>query len=250
MPRKLLLFAALAVAGSMLALFLLTRNRSGESSASTPSNDTVAKSGSGDGEIDLRDPDRKRPELPTSGSSDETEIRPDRSRTGGPNNSDPSRPQGTTITSTPRGSATMPTEPPLEYTLPDGRRVRDFRSPDKRVPLEVPPSTHVPGGRKIQPELTGLYTDQILAHMRECGKAVPKDALGTKPRLEGQIVIAIKAGQGSVTSAVFKMTNLTNASIAETARTCVEQAALTVKVSAPGEADLDSYSINLSFAFP
>ncbi|MBA3502325.1 MAG: hypothetical protein H0T65_18315, partial [Deltaproteobacteria bacterium] len=175
---------------------------------------------------------------------------PERDPSRNPRNFDPSRPQAGTVESIERGAnAGKVTEPPLEYTLPDGRKVRDFRTPENRSPLEVPPSTQPPGGRRIKPELTGLFTEQITAQMRECGKAVPSEARGTKPRLEGQILIAIKDGQGSVTNAVFKLTNITNATVADTAKQCVEQKALTVKVPADGEPDLDSYSINMSFAF-
>ena len=41
MPRKLLLFAVIAVVGSMLALWLLTRNKTSESSASTATKDEL-----------------------------------------------------------------------------------------------------------------------------------------------------------------------------------------------------------------
>jgi hypothetical protein len=241
MPRKLLLFAAIAVIGSMLVLWLVTRDKS--SSASTSSGDAtyVADRTAPQGE-------RTRPALPNqpavtpdNGATRETPRTTD----------DPTRPQATTIDSVPRGTnADAVREPPLEYTLPDGRRVRDFRDPKDRKPMEIPPSVHAPGGRKIDPSLTGLYTDEIIKAMRACAQAVPANVRGPKPRLEGQIVIAIKQAQGSVTNAVFKITDISSESIAETGRQCVEQRALSVKVPATGEADLDSYSINLSFAFP
>lgn len=246
MPRKLLLFAVIAVVGSMLVLWLLTRDRASESSASTPATEPEKRVAQGPStERDLR-----QPELPAGAQPGDPPIaQPSRDRAHEPRNSDPSRPHATTIESTERGAAQLPKDPPLEYTLPDGRKVRDFRKPENRVPLDLPPSTQVPGGRRIKPELTGLFTEQITALMRECGKAVPAADRGNKPRLEGQILIAIKAGEASVTSAVFKLTNMTSPAAADTAKTCVEQKALTVKVPAEGEADLDSYSINLSFAF-
>ena len=245
MPRKLLLFAAIAVVGSMLVLWLLTRSKSSESSASTQATTETKVAQGASTERDLR-----KPELPAGAQPGDPPItQPQRDVTGGPRDTDPSRPHATTIESTERGSAQLPKEPPLEYTLPDGRKVRDFRRPENRVPLDVPPSTQTPGGRRIKPELTGLFTEQITALMRECGKSVSAADRGTKPRLEGQIVIAIKAGEASVTSAVFKLTNMTSPAAADTAKTCVEQKALTVEVPAEGEADLDSYSINLSFAF-
>jgi hypothetical protein len=245
MPRKLLLVAALAVVGSMLALWLLTRNKASESSASTTPEEPTTVAQGPSTERDLR-----RPELPAGAQPDDPPIaQPERDPSRNPRDVDPRRPHATTVESTERGAAAKPTEPPLEYTLPDGRKVRDFRSPENRTPLDVPPSTKPPGGRRIKPELTGLFTEQITALMRECSKAVPREARGTKPRLEGQILIAIKEGQGSVTSAVFKLTNMTSPAAADTAKQCVEQKALTVKVPADGEPDLDSYSINLSFAF-
>jgi hypothetical protein len=239
MPRKLLLFAAVAVIGSMLVLWLVTRDKSSSASTSDPT--YVADNNAPRGE-------RPRPALPNDPA-----VTPD---TGGTRitprtTDDPTRPQATTVDSVPRGThADSVREPPLEYTLPDGRRVRDFRDPKDRKPMEVPPSIHAPGGRKIDPSLTGLFTDDIMKAMHECGQAVPKNVLGAKPRLEGQIVITVKQAQGSVTNAVFKITDISSESIAETARQCVEQRALSVKVPATGEPDLDSYSINLSFAFP
>ena len=248
MPRKLLLFAVIAVVGSMLVLWLLTRDNSSASSASTqPASETRTEVAQGEStERDLR-----RPELPAGAQPGDPPIeQPARDPNRNPRNTDPSRPNATVVESMERGANPKPVEPALEYTLPDGRKVRDFRKPENRVPLEVPPSTQAPGGRRIKPELTGLFTEQITAHMRACGKEVPASARGTKPRLEGQIIIAIKAGEAGVTSAVFNLTNMTSPAAADTAKTCVEQKALTVKVPAEGEADLDSYSINLSFAFP
>ena len=238
MPRKLILFAALAVVGSMLVLWLVTRDKGSGSSAS-PSADRYA---------DSRTPTAAGDRPSLAGTRDQP-IAPDSPGIKNPKTTDPSRPSAGTVESVERGAhADGVTEPPTEYTLPDGRKVRDFRAPQNRKPLELPPSVHAPGGRKIPPQLTGLFADEIQKHLRECGTAVPSNARGAKPRLEGQIVIAIKQAQGSVTSAIFKLTDLTSESIAETTRQCVEQKALTVKVPATGEADLDSYSINLSFA--
>jgi len=239
MPRKLLLFAALAVVGSMLVLWLVTRDKSGESSASPSADNTYADSRTPTGA-------GERPSLAGDPSQSRT---PDSPGIKTPKTSDPNRPNAGTVESVERGAhADGVSEPPTEYTLPDGRKVRDFRAPQNRKPLELPPSVHAPGGRKIPPQLTGLFADEVQKHMRECGTAVPSNVRGAKPRLEGQIVIAIKQAQGSVTSAIFKVTDLTSESIAETTRQCVEQKVLTVKVPATGEADLDSYSINLSFA--
>lgn len=244
MPRKLVLFAVLAVVGSMLVLWLVMRGdkkseSSADSSTTPSSSDSVAYS---DRSTPSATRDRTKPALP--GDPDQPVA---------PNTTEPSRdPNGRinagTVTEVPRGTHADQLGEPLEYTLPDGRKVRDFRKPEDRRPLDVPPSIHPPGGRKIQPELTALFTDAIIGHIRECGTAVPQDVRAKNSRFEGQIVIAIKQEQASVTNAVFKLTNLGSESIAETARQCVEQKALTVKVPAKGEVDLDAYSINLALA--
>jgi hypothetical protein len=249
MPRKLLLFAVVAVIGSMLVLWLATRNSKSEPEASTEPQ----------GEDRSRIPERDRmraeranptlPDQPAAGSGS-GEVRPDFDQRGVPKNHDPDRPLAAEVTDLPRGTnAHKVDRAPIEYTLPDGRKVRDWRSPEQRRTLELPPSLHPPGGRRIRPELTGGFTDQIMAHLKECKKAVPTSALGTKPRAEGQILIAIKDEQAYVTGATLKVTEISDASVAESARTCVEQKTLTVKVPAPGEADLDSYSITVSYAF-
>lgn len=246
MPRKLLLFAALAVAGSMLVLWLVTRDRPAESS---PAADEVADARvPGD-----RRPTRDRPRPAIEGAPARADqpapARAERPGINNPKNVDPSRPTAGTVEGVDRGTYAGDVRPaPLEYTLPDGRRVRDFRDPNNRKPLAIPPSIHPPGGRKIPPELTSVYTDEIIKHMRTCAKAVPSGVRGPKPRVEGQIVIAIAQEQGRVTGAVFRVTDLTDAAVADAAKQCVEQAALTVRVPAAGQADLDSYSINLSLA--
>ena len=243
MPRKLLLFAALAVVGSMLVLWLVVRDKKSESSASTSPQPYA------DNRAPTPGDNSPRPSLASDPTQPPSSVDPSGMKN--PKSSDPTRPTAGTVEHVERGThADEAKEPPLEYTLPDGRKVRDFRAPQNRKPLDLPPSVHAPGGRKIPPTLTELYTNEILKQMKECGQAVPKESLGPKPRLEGQIVIAIKGAQGTVSNAVFKLTDISSESVAETARQCLEQKALTVKVPATGEADLDSYSINLSFAFP
>lgn len=245
MPRKLLVFTALAVAGAMLVLWLVTRDTAADDTAASDSTDepaTVADSrpsGTRGRSPALPDPQTRDDDDPAAAPT---------GTPGMPRNSDPSRPHAATVESTERGTHAPPREP-LEYTLPDGRRVRDFRDPSKRKPLELPPSIHAPGGRKIKPELTGLFTDQMVAHVRTCKASVPASALGAKPRVEGQIVIAIKNEVASVTSAVFLMTDVSDPQVAQSTKECMEKAALTVSVPAQGEADLDAYSINLSLAF-
>lgn len=249
MPRKLLLFAAVAVLGSMLVLWLATRHSKSEPEAAT---EPQGEDRSRVAERDRMRAEQANPALPDQASpgSGSGETRPDMDQRGVPKNRDPDRPLAAEVTDLPRGTnADKVGRAPVEYTLPDGRKVRDWRSPEERRTLDLPPSLHPPGGRRIRPELTGAFTDQIMAHLKECKKAVPSSALTGRPRAEGQILIAIKDEQAYVTGATLKVTEISDASVADAAKTCVEQKALTVKVPAAGEADLETYSITVSYAF-
>ncbi len=157
-------------------------------------------------------------------------------------------PELSNVSSVPRGTHASE-NPPAESVTADGIRVRDHRKPEDRVPMDLPPNLHPPTSRRIQPTLTGVLTDQIRKIMSGCGASVPKQELGGKPRLEGQIVIAVKAQQAQVTSAVVVMRDATGPGV-DQAKQCIEQQAVGVTAPAPDEADVESYSINLSFAFP
>lgn len=151
------------------------------------------------------------------------------------------------VSSVPRGTHASD-NPPAE-SMVDGIRVRDHRKPEDRVPMDLPPNLHPPTSRRIKPTLTGALTDQVRKIMSACGASVPKQELGGKPRLEGQIVIAVKGQQALVTSAVMVMRDASGPGV-DQAKQCIEQQAVGVNVPAPDEADVAGYSINLSFAFP
>jgi len=87
--------------------------------------------------------------------------------------------------------------------------------------------------------------------MKDCVASLPKEGRGAKPRLEGQIVIGIKDKVLTVTQSTIVMRDLEGlATAAENARTCVESHAVGLSTPATDEADLASYTINLSFFVP
>src|SRR6202000_1486048 len=92
-------------------------------------------------------------------------------------------------------------------------------------PLEVPPAIHVPGGYKIPSQLTSELSKLVAAAVRECSAAVPSDARGERPRIEGQIVIAIKDGRATIISAALPARDVADAASAAL-RQCVEQRAI------------------------
>jgi hypothetical protein len=150
-----------------------------------------------------------------------------------------------TATVTPGGAKTT-TPVVAEYML-DGNRVRDHRTGEHQ-PMDIPPNVHPPDGRKIKPTLTHKFSEQVHLALAACRHLVPTEAIGQDARMEGQIVIAIKDGKATVTKSVMQLRNVVGASV-EPTRQCLEQKALAMSAPADDEADLDDYSINLSFAF-
>jgi hypothetical protein len=152
-----------------------------------------------------------------------------------------------TVTTTDRGTAPREAGAYTEVSI-DDKLVRDHRGGDA-PPIDLPPNVHAPDSRRVQPSLTTDLTNKVRAVVEACGAGVPSDALGANPKVEGQIVIAIKGGQVSVTRATMQLRDVSRASVAP-AKQCIEEKSLAVVASAPDERDLDSYAINLVLPFP
>lgn len=140
-----------------------------------------------------------------------------------------------------------PGENPRDYVVGDVR-VRDHRDGDNK-PLDIPPNVHPAEGRKIPSTLTHEIAQKVKAVMMQCVTNLPKEARGTKPRLEGQINIAIKDHKVTVTKSTMQMRNVSGESV-EPTKQCIEQKSIGLENAAPDQTDLDDYSINISFAIP
>ncbi len=165
----------------------------------------------------------------------------------------PTRPPSVTVTDRPRGeSAPTPMaggENPREYAVGD-TPIRDHRAGDNK-PIDIPPNIHPNDSRLIPSSLTHDISQKVKAAMRDCVKDLPKEGRGEKPRMEGQILIAIKDKTLSVTQATIQLRDLDGlGAAAESAKQCVEAHAVGLSTVAPDEEDLASYSINLSFLVP
>lgn len=157
-----------------------------------------------------------------------------------------------TVTERPRGETRPPVMPasgehPREYAVGDSP-VRDHRAGDNK-PLDIPPNVHTSDSRLIPSSLTHEISQKVKAVLKECVASLPKEGRGAKPRLEGQIVIAIKDKTLSVTESTIQMRDLDGLGAAtETAKQCVQSHAVGLSTPAEGEADLAAYPINLSYA--
>lgn len=187
----------------------------------------VALAASDDGEVATRSRDPKIAEVPRD------------------------RPTGSIVrtpsaSGTPERTADTSADAPKEYVI-GGVRVRDHRK-GEHVQMDVPPSIHPPGGRKLPSELTNAIAQQVRAAVNECAASVPAEARGDKPRVDGEIRIAIKDRQVRVTSATIQPRDITGS--VEQVKQCIEQRTVGIASPSGDEADIEGYSITLSIRLP
>ena len=204
MNRGLLAIGALIVAGSVVALWLIMRK---DEAAATPS------------------------------ASAPTETR--ETRTPPPSQLPPG------VTTNP----TLPEQPPAgsndnvtEYQV-GNVAVRDHRSGDHAV-RDVPQNIHPPGSRKIDSQVTWEISQKVRAVTKECAARIDKDARGAAPKVEGQIIIAIKDKQVTITGATMQVRDVTSG--ADTVKQCIEQKSVGVSANGGDEPDVSDYSITLT----
>jgi hypothetical protein len=170
----------------------------------------------------------------------------------------PSAGQGSSIavTSTERGApprlpdgtaAPTGSDQVHEYMVGDVK-IRDHRTGEHK-PMDIPPNIHPANSRALPTELTQDISQQVKRQMFECAAAVPKDVRGTKPKMEGTLTVAIKDHKLSITGLTAQIRDIDGPS-ADALKQCVEQKSANFTSSAPKEADLDSYTIGLTFAIP
>jgi hypothetical protein len=206
------MIGGLVLLGAMVGLWLFMRKADDATASARPTGDTPAP-------IVASDPPpittREAPSLPGSG----TDV------PAAPGSDDSSR----------------------DYTI-GGVRVRDHRAGNQQK-VDIPPNIHPPEGRQLPSELTQLVAQEVKAVMNDCVASVPREARGPAPRLEGQLLIAIKDHKISITSATMQLRDVFGAAV-EPTKACIEQKSVGRQVNAPDQADMDSYSINITFAIP
>jgi hypothetical protein len=134
-----------------------------------------------------------------------------------------------------------------DYTV-GNVRIRDHRS-GEHPQVDVPPAIHPPEGRKIPSQLTSDIAQRLRALTSACGASVPPEARGAAPRLDGEIQIAIKNQQATVTSAIFQARDVAAAS-QDAVKQCMEQKAIGVGAPSGDEPDVEGYAITLSLRLP
>lgn len=132
-----------------------------------------------------------------------------------------------------------------EYEI-NGVKIRDHRKGD-HPPPDLPPNLHPLEGRHLPPTLTSAISNKLQVVLRECAADVPVEARGAKPRLEGTILVSIKDHSLRVTQTTAQLRDVVGASV-EPTKHCFEEKSVGLTTPAPDEADLDSYSITITYA--
>jgi hypothetical protein len=129
-----------------------------------------------------------------------------------------------------------------------GVHVRDHRAGD-HAPLDIPPAVHPPQGRRIPSQLTYDLTQRLRGVVNECAASASSEGRGARARVEGEIMIAIKNRQATVTSATFQLRDA-GAALDAQVKVCLEQHAVGVAAPSGDEPELENYGITLSLRLP
>lgn len=251
MRPRVLVVGGLVVAAAVIALVVaLGKNDSARSPGATGSDGTTATSGT------PSTPTGTRPALPPV--QDGTTGQPGTSVTIG----------GSSAATTPGGPPPIDTRGEVSVTQRprDGSRgsgagsdgsaysvadveIRDHRG-GSAAPIDVPPSMHTPDGARISPDLTAAIGQQVKQVLLACAAQSPKrSSTGTRPRVDGQIVIVVKSGQLGIQSAIMQPHDI-DTDAAASIKACSEPKILQLTAAAPSQADLANYGINVTVNLP
>jgi hypothetical protein len=157
---------------------------------------------------------------------------------------DPSAP---TLPSTAPTTATTGSDGVKEYMV-GGYKIRDHRAGENKQ-IDVPPNPHPAESRELPSELTHDISQQVRRQMNTCAAAIPKDVRGTKPKLDGQLTVAIHDHKLTMTDMALQVRDVDGPS-ADALKQCVVEKAASYVSSAPDQPDLDNYGIAITFAIP
>ena len=112
-----------------------------------------------------------------------------------------------------------------------------------------PPPPDPPAGRRINIQVTSDLSQVLRPALQECAANLAPGVAGDTSRVEGQVIIAIKDHQTTVTSASFQLHDFAEAAQADL-KQCLVQRAVGVTAPAGDEPDVDSYPITISLRWP
>ena len=165
---------------------------------------------------------------------------------------------GSAVTVTnPTDQPSLPTPPPSlgsavgsdkEYMVGDVK-VRDHRS-GSNLPRDIPPNPHPANARDLPSELTHAISQQVKNQIYACAAAVPKEVKGEKPKVIGQLNVAIKDHKLSITGMSLETRDITDEATATALKQCAQEKSAGFTSPAKDQDDIADYNIQLSFAIP
>ena len=159
-----------------------------------------------------------------------------------------SREPGTTVApSLPTPPPALGSDPATEYRVGDVQ-IRDHRGGDV-VPRDIPPNIHPPDTRELPSTLTHAISQKVRQVMMECVADLPREARGPQPRLEGQILVSIKEKRLTLVESTMQLRDVVGAAL-EPVRQCIQTRSVGLDTPAADQADIEKYSIQITFAIP
>lgn len=134
---------------------------------------------------------------------------------------------------------------PRVYVSESGTLVRDHR---QRAGLsEIRGSPRRPGAvRKIDPLVVVAVRNAMRPIVHRCAGDVADGSFGAEPRLQGEVVISVAAGNLTVDEVLVKTLDVAEEA-ADGVRDCVIQGMLDMTLPAEGQPDLSRHTLTLPF---
>jgi hypothetical protein len=154
-----------------------------------------------------------------------------------------------------RAPVPAPPAPTAGSSAPTGSQiVHDHRAPAPAAtepsPSETPPPERPPPGeRPAGSQTTQVLSQRLPAALQECAANLQPTQHGVRSRIEGEIRIAIKDHQATITSAAFQLRDVIDA-VQDEIKQCLVRHAVGVTAPADDEADIDSRAISVSLRWP
>jgi hypothetical protein len=126
-----------------------------------------------------------------------------------------------------------------EYDI-DGTRVRDHTTkPPSTAPVRAVPRAD---GRVVTPAVTQQLATDLRAGLRACVAGAGRGR-GRNARVVGNVKLAIRGHQLSVTDSALEVTGIDDAA---SIKGCLAEAARAVTAATPDEADVEDYELRVS----
>jgi hypothetical protein len=166
---------------------------------------------------------------------------------------------GSAVAVTNTDQPSLPTPPPSlgsaggsdsvkEYMVGDVK-IRDHRT-GSNLPRDIPPNPHPANARDLPAELTHAISQQVKNQIYACAAAVPKEVKGEKPKVIGQLNVAIKDHKLSITGMSLETRDITDEATATALKQCAQEKSAGFTSPAKDQEDIADYNIQLNFAIP